>query len=67
MWWGGRGDNLQECLPLGTVGLKLPGSLFPDKERATVAWKWGQECGWVPDNSGRVSTFKECFQSVSLG
>lgn len=27
----------------GDSGLKLPGSLLPDKE--TVAWKWGQECG----------------------
>jgi len=64
---GRKRGNLQECLPLGTVGLKLPGSLFPDKERATVAWKWGQERGWVPDNPGRVSTFRERFQSVSVG
>lgn len=58
----GGGDHLQEGLPLGQWG-----SCSQGWEKATVAWKWGQECGWVPNNSGRNSTFRESFQSVYVG
>lgn len=57
--WGRAGGQCPGGPPSGDRGARAPRSLFPDEERATVAWKWEQECGWILASSGRVSTFRE--------
>lgn len=32
-----------------------------------MAWRWGQECGWVLADAGGVPTLRESFQSVYAG
>lgn len=56
---------LQVSPPLERAGFTLPWPLFSEEDRAAVAWKSGQECGWVLADD-RVPILREYFQSVCL-